>query len=80
MITARTPAKAAGPVVSSGKIQTTYTDLNKTREKINKKDTDVYESMRSPSISAGDIDGNGVDELVCSGFWCRIQDDGDTGV
>ncbi|MEI3504054.1 MAG: hypothetical protein V8Q42_10535 [Anaerovoracaceae bacterium] len=29
-------------VVSSGKIQTTYTDLNKTREKINKKDTDVY--------------------------------------
>ena len=65
-------------VVSSGKVQTTYTDLNKTREKINKKDTDVYESMRSPSISAGDIDGNGVDELVCSGFWCRIQDDGDT--
>ncbi|MEI3503909.1 MAG: hypothetical protein V8Q42_09770 [Anaerovoracaceae bacterium] len=34
--------------------------------------------MRPPSISAGDIDGNGVDGLVCSGFWCRIQDDGDT--
>lgn len=65
-------------VVSSGKMQTTYTGLNKTREKIDKKDNDTYESMRSPSISAGDIDGNGADELVCSGFWCKIQDDGDT--
>lgn len=64
-------------VVSSGKLQTVYTDLNKTRETINKKDTDVYESMRSPSISAGDIDGNGVDELVCAGFWCKIVNNGD---
>lgn len=65
-------------VVSSGKLQTVYAGLNKTKEKINKKDTDVYESMRSPSISAGDIDGNGTDELVCAGFWCKVQDDGDS--
>ena len=65
-------------VVSSGKLQTVYAGLNKTKEKINKKDTDVYESMRSPSISAGDIDGNGADELVCAGFWCKVQDDGDS--
>ena len=63
-------------VVSSGHMQTTFAEINKSRETISDEGCDTYESMRSPSISAGDVDGNGLDELVFSGFYSKIKDTG----
>ncbi|MCI7322311.1 MAG: Ig-like domain-containing protein [Lachnospiraceae bacterium] len=62
-------------VVASGTMQTTYVALNKA---VNS-NKNIYESMRSPSISGGDIDGDGADELVCSGFYCKVEDSGTSG-
>lgn len=38
-------------------------------------DVKIYDSMRSPSISAGDVDGDGNDELVLAGFYCSVKYD-----
>lgn len=57
-------------VVSSGVAVTKYVWNNETTNSDHK----TYESMRSPSISAGDVDGDGMDELVCAGYYSKIEE------
>lgn len=58
-------------VIKSGDMQKVYGEINKRKE-----DSCIkYDSMRSPSISAGDVDGNGYDELICTGFYSCIQEE-----
>lgn len=58
-------------VIKSGDMQKVYGEINKRKE-----DSCIkYDSMRSPSISAGDVDGNGYDELICAGFYSCIQEE-----
>lgn len=56
-------------VVKNGSTKTTYVSITGDVGK----DESNYISMRSPSISAGDIDGDGVDELVCAGYSSKIK-------
>lgn len=56
-------------IVESGEMQKDYSAFNKDVQYA----YEFYDSMRSPSISAGDLDGDGYDELLCAGIYSQIK-------
>lgn len=59
----------SGTIMDSQVKQSIYARINDRKDG----NVSVADSMRSPSISAGDVDGDGCDELIAGGYYSKVK-------